>query len=49
MPRQARRGGGSVDAVTAWEYPAGVGGFGWSPGAGFAVSDLASIAAKTLS
>jgi nucleotide-binding universal stress UspA family protein len=39
--REARAVGGSVDAVTAWEYPAGVGGFGWSPGAAFAGSDLA--------
>jgi nucleotide-binding universal stress UspA family protein len=47
--REARAVGGSVDAVTAWEYPAGVGGFGWSPGAAFAGSDLASVADKTLS
>jgi nucleotide-binding universal stress UspA family protein len=47
--RAARAGGGSVDAVTAWEYPAGVGGFGWSPGAAFHGSDLADVAEKTLS
>jgi len=49
--REARIVGGTVDAVTAWEYPAGVGGFGWSPGAdfaAFAASDLASVADKTL-
>lgn len=47
--RQARLAGGSVDAVTAWEYPGGAGGFGWSPGAAFATTDLASVAEKTLS
>ena len=47
--RQARLAGGSVDAVTAWEYPAGAGGFGWSPGAAFATTDLASVAEKALS
>lgn len=44
----ARAAGGSVDAVTAWEYPAGVGGFGWSPGSAFAAGDIASVADRTL-
>jgi nucleotide-binding universal stress UspA family protein len=47
--RAARIAGGSVDAVTAWEYPAGVGGFGWSPGAAFeSGADMASTASDTL-
>jgi nucleotide-binding universal stress UspA family protein len=46
--RAARLAGGTVDAVTAWEYPAGVGGFGWSPGAAFEGSDMASTAENTL-
>ena len=47
--RTARITGGSVDAVTAWEYPAGVGGFGWSPGAAFqSGGDMSAAAADTL-
>jgi nucleotide-binding universal stress UspA family protein len=46
--RAARVAGGSVDALTAWEYPAGVGGFGWSPGAAFESRDMASTADDTL-
>jgi nucleotide-binding universal stress UspA family protein len=46
--RAARVAGGSVDAVAAWEYPEGVGGFGWSPGAAFGTDGIAETVGNTL-
>lgn len=47
--RQARLTGGTVDAVIAWEYPAGIGGYGWAPMGMIDTTDYSEVAKKTLS
>src|SRR5262245_42839102 len=47
--RQAEVTGGTVDAVTAWEFPVVGGSFGWAPTAPFDDADYSELAAKTLS
>ncbi len=43
--RQAQLTGASVDAVTAWEYPASMGGFGLAPMGMYDNTDFAKVAA----
>ncbi len=47
--RQAGLTGGTVDAVTAWQYPVAAGGLGWAPTSGLDDTDYAELSAKTLS
>ncbi len=44
--RQAQLTGASVDAVTAWEYPASMGGFGLAPMGMYDNTDFAKVAAE---
>lgn len=46
--RQAGLTGGTVDAVTAWQYPVSAGGLGWAPTSGLDNTDYAELSAKTL-
>lgn len=46
--RQAELTGGTVDAVTAWQYPLAAGGFGWAPTAGLDDTDYADLATTSL-
>ena len=45
--QQARRSGGTVDAVIAWQFPA-TGNFGWAPVSAIDDLDFESIAKHTL-
>jgi nucleotide-binding universal stress UspA family protein len=45
--RQAGLTGGTVDAVTGWQFPVSTGGYGWAPGT-VDGADYAEIAEKTL-
>jgi nucleotide-binding universal stress UspA family protein len=45
--RQARRTGGTVDAVIAWQFPA-TGNFGWAPVSAIDDLDFESVAKHTL-
>jgi nucleotide-binding universal stress UspA family protein len=47
--RQAKVTGSVVDAVIAWHFPAGYGGYGWAPTGVGDDTDYAELAAKTLS
>jgi nucleotide-binding universal stress UspA family protein len=46
--RQAELTGGTVDAVTAWEFPLAAGGLGWAPVSPPDDTDYAELAAKAL-
>jgi nucleotide-binding universal stress UspA family protein len=46
--RQAGLTGGSVDAVIAWQYPAGIGGFGMAPAAMLDTTDFSAAAGQAL-
>jgi nucleotide-binding universal stress UspA family protein len=46
--REAQLGGGVIDAMIAWQYPAEATGLGWIPGPGMAGTDYAEVAAKVL-
>jgi nucleotide-binding universal stress UspA family protein len=47
--RQAGLTSGTIDAVTAWQYPVAAGGLGWAPTSGLDNTDYAELSAKTLS
>jgi nucleotide-binding universal stress UspA family protein len=47
--RQAELTSGTIDAVTAWQYPVSAGGLGWAPTSGLDNTDYAELSAKTLS
>jgi len=46
--RQAGLTGGTVDAVTGWQFPVGTGGYGWAPTGMVDGTDYAEAAEKTL-
>jgi nucleotide-binding universal stress UspA family protein len=46
--RQAELTHATVDAVTAWQFPAGYGGYGWAPAGITDTVDYPEIAAKML-
>ncbi|MHB1595148.1 MAG: universal stress protein [Streptosporangiaceae bacterium] len=46
--RQAELTGGTLDAVTVWQYPVAIGGLGWAPAAGLGDVDYAELAAQAL-
>ncbi len=47
--RQAAMSGGTVEAITAWHYPAMYGGYGWVPVSAVDPVNFDEIARKTLS
>ncbi len=46
--RQAELTGASVDAVSAWQFPASAGAYGWAPESGFDNIDFEGLTAKAL-
>lgn len=46
--RQAELTGGTVDAVIAWHFPPGTGGYGWAPVGMIDDTNYDELAAKTL-
>jgi nucleotide-binding universal stress UspA family protein len=46
--RQAKLTGGTVDAITAWQIPAAMTGYGWAPIAMSECSDMQRIAQRAL-
>jgi nucleotide-binding universal stress UspA family protein len=47
--RQAELTGGTLDAVTAWEFPIAAGGMGWAPVSGIDDTNYYELAAEALS
>jgi nucleotide-binding universal stress UspA family protein len=46
--KQAELTGASVDAVSAWQYPASTGAYGWAPQSGFDNIDFEGLTAEAL-
>jgi nucleotide-binding universal stress UspA family protein len=46
--KQAELTGASIDAVSAWQFPATAGAYGWAPESGFDDIDFEALTAKSL-